>query len=867
MALTRSFIVLLGVAAVAAAQPEDHTVAAYFEKVRQLEISETAHPDDANIQTDLALNFFLLGQRDLFHAGIARALELDPGSAQAYYLAGRFALEAEQDPSEASRNFQKALDLTPASFKAHYFLGISLRQLVHFEAARDEFQKAAESSEYSWPFSALAEIELDLNNPQAALAPALKAIALEPQSAENAEIAGRVYRALGQIDKATGMYQQAARLDPLWEKPHFLLGNLYAASPATKSLSDQELELFNQLREQDGVAGAAGMGSQRTPRRAPQVKTRAELNSFGAILLAKEPLAVIRASEDFLSRFPHSEFRESALKSEFEVFRKRDDYAAARSVAKLVLELNPAEPSVLAESALMIADKNDTPGFALAAEYANHAIDVVKGTPRPDRMSRAEFQGWKNDLLASAYGASGLLALRRKAPGEALAAINEAVKFRPDGPNYLRLGEALAMKGDTQQAHEVFARAESLGPAPVSEAARQEAVAANAPAVSGAARFEQARLLEKEGKLPDAAAEYELVLRENPTLAEAAHNLGLVYYRLADYKKCTERLRSALRLKPDLAGSHLFLGLAEFRLGEFQDSAKQLEAALAMEPKNREAFLFLLRDQRALGLFRPEVATRALGVFPEDAEVNYTIGLGCLERIREISREANELGPESSAFIWLSLRRAEEREQAESVRKYKMQAAARREPDLIREYDVLAGLLKRCFDTVLTHDPSSIAAHSIRGYLHESRNEVEEALTEYRAAGDHFAAGRLLAQNVRLSEAEEELRAAVAADAQNDRARADLGRLYLQEDQPEKALVILRQIVQRYPRDAYAWADLGKAEGKLGAAEAAIQDLQKALQIDPTLNQVHYQLAMLYRQKGNEKLAMEELQSFRTNRK
>ena len=101
------------------------------------------------------------------------------------------------------------------------------------------------------------------------------------------------------------MYQQAARLDPLWESPHFLLGNLYAASP-DQNLSDQELELFNQLREQDGAAGAAGMGSQRTPRRAPQVKTRAELNSFGADLLAKEPLAVIRASEDFLSRFPHS---------------------------------------------------------------------------------------------------------------------------------------------------------------------------------------------------------------------------------------------------------------------------------------------------------------------------------------------------------------------------------------------------------------------------------------------------------------------------------------------------------------------------------------------------------------------------------
>jgi Flp pilus assembly protein TadD len=144
---------------------------------------------------------------------------------------------------------------------------------------------------------------------------------------------------------------------------------------------------------------------------------------------------------------------------------------------------------------------------------------------------------------------------------------------------------------------------------------------------------------------------------------------------------------------------------------------------------------------------------------------------------------------------------------------------------------------------------------------------VEEALAQYRAAGDHFAAGRLLAQNVRLGEAEEELRAAVAGDTQNDRAKADLGRLYLQEDQPEKALAILRQIVERYPRDAYAWADLGKAEGKLGDGGGAVQALQKALLIDPSLNQVHYQLAMLYRQQGNEKLAREELQRFQVNRK
>jgi tetratricopeptide (TPR) repeat protein len=867
VASTRVFVLLFWFAVIASAQPADQAVASYFANVRQLEASEALHPDDATIETDLALNLFLLGQRDLFHAAIAKALEIDPRSAQAYYLAGRFALEAEQDPSEASRNFQKALDLAPSSFKAHYFLGISLRQLVHFPAARDEFKKATESSAYSWPFSALAETELDLNDPQAALEPALKAIELEPQSAENVEIAGRVYRALGQDDKAIQMYQQAAKLDPLLETPHFLLGNLYAARRETKNLSGKELELFRQLKDQDAPAGAETAVRSQAPRRAPQVRTRLELDSFGAILLAKEPLAVIRASEEFLSRFPDSEFRENTLKSEFEVFRKRNDYAAARRVASMVLALNPAEASVLAESALMIADKNDASGFLLADEYATRAIQVAKATARPDRMSRTEFRDWKNGVLASAQGARGLLALRRKEPDAALVSLDEAIKLRADGPSYLRLAEALAMNGQPQRAREAFARAESLGPDVVAQGARRQAAVVNMEGGSATARFEHARALEKEGKLKDAAAEYELIVRQDPSLAEANHNLGLVYYRLADYERCAERLRAALRLKPDLAGSQLFLGLAEFRLGEFQDSATHLEAALQMEPDNREALLFLLRNQLALGRFRLETANHALSVFPEDSEVNYTVGLACIDRIREIARATNDLGPDSAAFVWLSLRRAEQRRQVEAVRKYRLRAAKLAEPALIREYDELAGLLKRCFDGALTHDPDSAAAHSIRGYMHESRNEVEEALVQYRAGGDHFAAGRLLAQNVRLGEAEEELRAAVAADTQNDRAKADLGRLYLQEDQPDKARAILRQIVERYPRDAFAWADLGKAEGQLGAGDMAIQALRKALQIDPSLNQVHYQLAMLYRRQGNEKLALEELQRFRTNKK
>ena len=729
------FFLLLCLAGVAYAESAGQQQASYFANVRALEAREALHPDAA-IENDLALNFFLLGQHELFHAAIAKALEIDPGSAQAYYLAGRFALEAEQNPKEASRAFQKALELAPASFKSHYYLGISLRQLTRFQAAREEFQKAAESATYSWPFNALAETELDLNNPQAALTAALKAIEIEPQSAENVLLAGRVYQSLNQTEKAIQMYQQAAKLDPLWEAPHFRLGGIYAAQPETQKLREEELKQFEQLRGQETPMGADAASRSQPPRRAPQAKSRAELDAFGAIPLATGSLAIVRASEEFLSRFPDSEFQEKALESEFEAFRERNDYAAARRVASTVLTLNPTNASVLAESALMIADKNDASGFALGAEYATRAIEAANGTAKPDRMGRAEFREWKSAVLASAFTARGLLALRRNDPVAALVSLQQATQLRPDGAGYLRVAEAFVMNGDDLHAREAFARAESLGPEVVSLAARQQAALIQSRPVSSAgASFERARALEKEGKLQQAVAEYELVMRQDPQLAEAFHNLGLIYYRLGDYQRSAERLRTALQIKPRLLGADLFLGLSEFRLGEFQDSAKHLEAALQLEPANREAYLFLFRDQVALGQFGPETAREALRRFPKDSELNYAVGLASLERIREISRAANELGPESGAFLWLSLRRAEERRQDEFVQKYRQRTTGIAEPKLIREYDVLADLLKRCFDAVLSHNPDSPAAHSIRGYLHESGNQVDEALAEYTRRG------------------------------------------------------------------------------------------------------------------------------------
>jgi tetratricopeptide (TPR) repeat protein len=853
-----AFLFALAFAALLAPAPRDD--ARVFASIRALDAQLAAHPDSASLQTQLALNYLLLDQRELAAAALKRALDLNPREAQAHYLAGRLALEVEQNPQEAIDEFRRTLSIEKSSFKARYFLGISFSELGQCDAARKSFEESAKTATYSWPFRSLAETDLLLNDAQHALPPALKAVVMEPGSAENALTAARVYHALNQNDKAVHMAQQASRLEPLWDAPHFLLGNIYAARPQTRQQSTAEFGQFRRLKEQDAPAGMSAGPAQSVP----QARSPSELDAYGTVVLARQPADTIHAGEDFLSRYAGSEFRKLVLETEFQSFRQRNDYEAVKRLGAEISRLLPPSPGILSDTALMIANQGDTRSFSEAAEYAARALEVIGRMPRPLKMRREEFATWKAGIISSAHTARGVLALRNKDSAAALTELQEAIRIRsdPDGALYLRLGEAYLLKNQVAEASDAFSRAEALGPESVTLAARQQVFRQQA----AKERFARARDREKAGNLIEAAAEYEQVVRENPAMAEAFHNLGLVYYRLRHYGRAEKNLERALELNTNLKGSHLFLGLSQFRLAKFNDSAKNLELALQQEPASRETYLFLIRDYIALDRFPPDIVNRALSFDPNDPELNYAVGLFCLERIRGIARIANAAGPHSPEFVWLNARRAKQREDTAGLQKYGALAAHVEEPALIREYDTTAVTLQRAFETVLESGASSREAHSVRGYIHESRNDVDQALEEYRAAGDYFEAGRLLAQNVRLDEAEEAFRKSVAEDPQNERAKADLAKTYLQNNHPDKAISLLKELVDQYPADAYAWADLGKAYAETGETQPALLCFRNALERDGSLNQVHYQLAILYRKLREETLARQEFQKFEVNR-
>jgi tetratricopeptide (TPR) repeat protein len=377
-------------------------------------------------------------------------------------------------------------------------------------------------------------------------------------------------------------------------------------------------------------------------------------------------------------------------------------------------------------------------------------------------------------------------------------------------------------------------------------------------------RFEAAREAEQRGNYRDAAVTYEAIIKRYP-LAQAYSNLGLDYFRLKEFRLAVQVFRDGLKLKPDMLGARLFLGLSEYSLGNFKGSAENLLSVLKVDGKNQQAWLYLIRSEAAMGQFSLLDGQTAIKMFPGSPELDYSVGAAGIDQIRLIAHEAKQMGASSPAFLWIALREAEVKGdslQVAHIRSQIQQAGATTPPAAVDRYDQLTSLVHECFENTLEGAPQSPYAHRIRGQIYEAQGSDQEALREYRAGGDHFAAGRLLAQDLQFKDAEKDLDASIADDPLNRLASALLAQVYVKEHSAGKALPILQSLLREYPEDAYAWADLGKTQAQLGQNQEAVKSLRKALELDPSMNELRYVLAITYRNLGREDLSKEQMRGF-----
>lgn len=103
------------------------------------------------------------------------------------------------------------------------------------------------------------------------------------------------------------------------------------------------------------------------------------------------------------------------------------------------------------------------------------------------------------------------------------------------------------------------------------------------------ALFKRAVTLQNEGRLAEAAALYESVLRHDDRIAEAHNNLGHVRHWLGQNADAIASLRRAVALRPGLKEAHNCLGAALQATGAYGEAIDSYRKALAIEPDYADA--------------------------------------------------------------------------------------------------------------------------------------------------------------------------------------------------------------------------------------------------------------------------------------
>jgi tetratricopeptide (TPR) repeat protein len=304
----------------------------------------------------------------------------------------------------------------------------------------------------------------------------------------------------------------------------------------------------------------------------------------------------------------------------------------------------------------------------------------------------------------------------------------------------------------------------------------------------------------REGRLDDAVAGLQAVVKASPTFAEAHFNLGLVYQQQGKYEDAIASFQKALKIKPRLHGANLFLGISELRLNHFDQAVAALQKETTAYPKEAPAWMWL--GVVWLAEEKPEKAIEALDAAykldPANTDVLYHRGRAHLQVSKDSYLQMFKLDPKS----W-------------------------------RVHQVLAQT-----DAESEHHEEAVAEYLEAIKLAPQQPGLHEELgTEYRIL-------------VKLPEAEAAFRQELEIDPNNVLARYKLGVMMVEKGEAKDGKQLIEDALKDKPGLRNSDYNLGRAEMQLGNDEKAVDDFKRALKGDSEaeiIRQSWYQLGTVLR--------------------
>lgn len=260
------------------------------------------------------------------------------------------------------------------------------------------------------------------------------------------------------------------------------------------------------------------------------------------------------------------------------------------------------------------------------------------------------------------------------------------------------------------------------------------------------------------------------------------------------------------------------------------------------------------------GHFWQEVLAHATaGEFPET--------LAALGRVTDPPAEWLREYLTVSAHVWLDDYESASRAAAhESLADSPLQAVQSLRAEVFRQVSI------EYFDRLVRNHPDSCRSRLVRA-MNLAAQERAEAEGEFLAAIEacpqdtqiRIELADYYLWNSRYEEARQACLDELEIHPHSSAATKRLGRIHVQLRDADRALPYLLRAVESDSEDASLRSDLGRAYELKGRWEDALGEYLLALELDPTLNRVHYVLARIYRQLGKPDLAGEQFERFKAN--
>jgi tetratricopeptide (TPR) repeat protein len=345
--------------------------------------------------------------------------------------------------------------------------------------------------------------------------------------------------------------------------------------------------------------------------------------------------------------------------------------------------------------------------------------------------------------------------------------------------------------------------------------------------------YQHALALHRQGKLEDAARNYESVLAAEPTHVDALVHLGALRLGQGLPAESEALLRRAATVA-DSAEVHANLAAALQALGRREDAVAHYQRAVALAPGMVDAQFGLAACLQALGRHADAVACyeAILAVDPAHPEANFGL-----------------------ATLFVELDRADE-----AIVRYR--AALTADADFAEASYGLGTLLMQrgeveeaasCFRQALDVDAEYIDAWVALGRALQRLERDDEAMAAYRAAIDvepdrataHYGIATILSRKHRDAEAIEHFQLALAREPEHVQSIVGMAGALISTGRHAEAIGLCRKAIAIQPDFARAMSALSVALSEIGDIEQAVTVSRRAVALTPNRPEFCYVLTQL----------------------